>query len=89
LKTIGKIIHIEVHNLFPEASLPKFSYEDPGPDHLVMIYDSERHLCDLVEGLLVGVGRHFGQEIEFTQSLCTKRGDPHCRFEITFGPRGQ
>ncbi len=89
LKTVGEIIHVEVHKLFPEATLPKFTTEDPGPDQLIMIYDSERHLCDLAEGLLVGVGKHFGQEIQFTQTECTKRGDPHCRFEIHFGPKAE
>lgn len=86
LMTVGDIIHVEVHKLFPEATLPKFTYEDPAPDELVMIYESERHLCDLAEGLLVGVGRHFGENLAFEQTKCTKRGDPHCRFEIRFSP---
>lgn len=61
-------------------------FEDEAPDRLVMTYKSELKLCDFVEGLLGGVGKHFGEEIQFDHVQCTKRGDPHCRFELQFKP---
>ena len=85
LKTVHGTIHVEVRKLHPDATLPSFAYEDPAPDRLVMIYVSSRKVCDLASGLLQGVAEHFQETIAQEQVLCTKRGDPHCRFELTFG----
>ena len=85
LKSVDGIIHVEVKKLFPKASLPKFEYEDPSEDRLVMIYRSERKMCALAEGLFDGAAKHFRTKIEYRQSKCLLQGDDHCRFEIKFG----
>ncbi len=85
LKSVDGIIHVEVQKLFPDAILPKFEYEDPSEDRLVMKYTSQRKLCKLAEGLFNGAAKHFGESIEHTQSKCMLLGDDHCRFELKFG----
>lgn len=87
LSTVDRIIHVEVKKLHPDAVLPKFDYETPEDIDLVMIYDSPRKLCDLVTGMLNGVATHFNEELEQTQTTCTKRGDADCRFELKFSPK--
>jgi hypothetical protein len=44
LQSVHDVIHVEVKKLYPEAVLPTFSYEDPAPDRLVMLYRSGRKL---------------------------------------------
>lgn len=85
LKSVDGIIHVEMKKLHPEATLPKFDYEEPSDDTLVMIYRSERKLCPLVEGLLTGTAKHFDTQISFLQTRCIHQGNSHCRFELTFG----
>lgn len=84
LLTVETVIHVEVRKLMPDASPPRFDYEDPGPDQLVIQYKSTRKLCHLMAGLLDGVGDHFGIEIESQQTECVLDGAPHCRFELVF-----
>lgn len=87
LKTVHDTIHVEVRKLHPDAALPTFEYEDPGPDRLVMKYTSSRKACDLAVGLIEGVAESFGQTITLNHVRCTKRGDEHCRFDLQFGER--
>lgn len=56
-------IHVEVKKLYPDAELPHFTYEDCGPNELVMIYRSSRGLADLCEGLILGCYEHFGKPV--------------------------
>jgi len=62
--TIDNHIHVEVRKLYPDADLPSFSHEFRGPDELHLLYESERGLADLAEGLLLGCFHHFREEIE-------------------------
>lgn len=81
---VDHIIHVEVRKLYPDVKLPKISYEDPGPKQLVIRYESARKLCALMEGLLDGVAKHFGETIQHRQVQCMHRGNSHCRFELRF-----
>lgn len=86
LLSVDQAVHVQVHKLYPETRLPYFRYEDPAPDELVMLYDSPRRWCDLVEGLIDAIGEHFGEDIAQSHPQCRKRGDSQCRFELRFGP---
>ncbi len=82
LMTIDNVIHVEVKKLYPGAALPSFSYEDPAPDRLVMIYKSPRKLCHLAEGLISGAAEHYQSQLQMSQTQCLHRQDPQCRFEL-------
>lgn len=86
LLSIDRVVHVEVHKLYPETRLPAFRYEDPAPDRLVILYDSKRRLCDLAVGLIEGTAEFFGEQIVQTHTRCRKHGAPECRFELRFGP---
>lgn len=62
LSGIEDIIHVEVLKLYPDAQLPKFDCAREG-NQLTMIYHSDRHLADLAEGLIMGCGQHFGDNL--------------------------
>jgi len=43
-------------------------------------YTSERGLCDLLEGLVLGAAGHYEETYSIDQVLCMHRGDPACVF---------
>lgn len=88
LTTVDRVIHVEVRKLHPGAVLPSFEYEDPGEGRLVMTYRSARKLCPLAQGLIEGVGDYYEERIDQAHPACMLRGDPACRFELTFAPLG-
>lgn len=88
LLSVDRVIHVEVRKLHEGANLPYFCYEDPGPDRLVMLYDSPRGLCDVAAGLIDGAGDYFGEAIEQVHAECKQRGHSRCRFELRFTGAG-
>lgn len=84
LKTIDSVVHTEVRKLYEDARLPRFSYQDPGPNRLVMKYQSDRKLCHFMEGLIEGVAEHFKEPIRYEQTRCKLRGDEACEFDLRF-----
>lgn len=77
-------IHVEVTKLYPQSDLPDIHYKDDETDSLIMIYQSERRMCFLAEGLIAGAATYFKQEYSLLHSTCMHRGDEHCTFEIKF-----
>jgi hypothetical protein len=86
LLSVHNIIHVEVKKLMSGATPPNLFFdEDEGdPDKLTLHYESARGLCSFLEGLLAGVGEHFGVPIEFEQTACTHKGDERCTYELKF-----
>ena len=83
LKNLENYIHVEVRKLYPDAELPKFEYEYPGPDCLVMIYSSNRPFGDLAEGLILGCILHFGDPIDLKREDLTDGEKTKIRFTLT------
>ena len=81
---VHDVIHVEVKKLYPDVTLPKFTYEDASPNKLVMIYNSPRNLCFFAKGLIAQVGRHFNETITLEEPECSLHGAENCRLELTF-----
>jgi predicted hydrocarbon binding protein len=67
------------------ARPPSFEYEEPPDGRLIMYYRSERRLCLVLRGLILGVGIHFGEVVSVQETACMNDGVPRCIMEITFG----
>lgn len=65
---------------------PLFEYEVLSEDHqhMILTYDSSRHLCSLLEGCIYGAAERFGERARVRETACLKRGDQECRFEVRF-----
>ena len=65
---------------------PLFEYEVLSYDHnhMILTYDSSRHLCSLLEGCIHGAAERFGERALTREHACLKRGDSVCRFEVKF-----
>jgi hypothetical protein len=83
LKSVDKYIHVEVRKLYPDAELPGFEYETPGPDTLVLTYRSSRPFADLAEGLLIGCARHYDENIAILREDLSDGQGTAARFTLT------
>jgi hypothetical protein len=82
LPTVNHIIHPEVRKLYPGATVPDFTDHD-GPDgSMVLEYESPRRLCHLAEGLILGVGDHYGESLSVHQSACRLEGGDRCSIQV-------
>ena len=62
LEQVETYIHVEVRKLYPDAELPTFVCSRPNSkDQLHMLYESNRHMEDVCEGLIIGSLEHFAQ----------------------------
>jgi len=77
-------VHEHVTRSIVHAKPPKFEYEELPDGRLLMKYKSERKLCPVLHGLILGVGLLFSQELNVRETECLKKGDSQCVMEITF-----
>jgi Haem-NO-binding len=65
---------------------PLFEYEVLSDDHshMILTYDSSRHLCSLLDGCIHGAAERFGERVQTREFACLKRGDSVCRFDVKF-----
>ena len=57
-------IHTATTLSIPNAHPPKFEYEDPGDNTLIMTYLSNRGLMNIFIGLVRASGKHFNEELQ-------------------------
>lgn len=77
-------VHRQVTRSIPNAKPPSLLYEELPDGRLLIHYKSERLLCPVLYGLILGVGLYFEQELKVTETSCMKKGDSQCTMEITF-----
>lgn len=75
LHSLSNIIHDHVHKLHPEAELPKFVAQQLSPNHLQVIYQSERQLGDFAHGLIEASLAHFNEPASIHRTNLTDNGN--------------
>lgn len=83
LASIESNIHVEVHKLYPDAELPRFSYPERGDDRLVMDYHSTRPLAHFAHGLVDGCVAHFDDQLDVEMIDLSDGAGTSARFVIT------
>ncbi|WP_135075262.1 heme NO-binding domain-containing protein [Terasakiella sp. SH-1] len=63
-KSVDGHIHKEVLKLYPNATLPKFTCEQPDDATLRMVYTSVRPFSVLAKGLIEGTLEYYGEQAE-------------------------
>jgi hypothetical protein len=81
MKSLDNHIHVEVHSLYPDAELPKFSFDDTDPSCLIMEYESSRGLSSLAHGLMHGVLKYYNENITIKAEHIS--GNSHVRFHLS------
>jgi predicted hydrocarbon binding protein len=83
LLRVERHIHEELRASIPGAAPPRLQVRPFGADGVSIAYISERKLCELLEGLVLGTGEFYGEELVVEQSTCMHRGDDACSFFVT------
>jgi len=71
---------IEAQN--PETDPPEIDVDGVGEDAVVVEYRSNRDLCSLGQGILVGVAEELDDPCEVEEELCARDGEDHCEFHV-------
>jgi hypothetical protein len=74
LISIDSHIHVEVLKLYPDATLPKFDTQRLEDGSLEMIYQSERKMAALAEGLIEKSIAHYNSTHIITKELINEDG---------------
>lgn len=82
LENTETTIHRIVRATDPNASPPTIQALRKGPNELVIRYTSQRKMCDVAKGIIVGLGKHFREKIELQESQCMKTGGPACEIAV-------
>lgn len=77
-------VHNQVTKNIRNARPPSFEYEELPDGRLLMHYRSDRRLCAVMRGLILGVGIHFDEELQVKETSCMNNGDPQCTMEVSF-----
>lgn len=84
LLDVEEQIHETVRRTVPDSAPPRLDIVDRGDAGLSITYTSPRQLCDLLDGLVVGVSRFYGDSITIEHPLCMNRGDAAgCTFFVS------
>jgi len=82
LLTLNSVVHAEVRKSDPGSGVVAIGFRGLSGGGLELLYASERGLCDLAEGLVLGAVAHFGRDEEVTHPECMRRGDPCCVLRV-------
>jgi hypothetical protein len=76
-------IHETVRESTPLAAPPYLHVVPLGEDGVNIAYTSDRKLCELLEGLVLGVAEYYQEAVSIEQPLCMHRGDVACSVLVT------
>ena len=82
LLNIEETIHELVRHTIRGAYPPRLAVRPLGDQGVVISYTSERRLCALLEGLVVGTADYYGETFSISQAACMDRGDAACAFIV-------
>jgi len=79
---IEEKIHELVRATIAGAYPPKLHVQPLGEVGVLVSYTSDRRLCDLLVGLVLGTAEHYGEAIVVEELQCMHLGDPGCVFTV-------
>jgi len=75
LESIDNYIHPNVLKLYPEAKLPRFKHVNISSKQMKLKYISSRKMSKFAEGLIIGAGKYFNQELIVVVDECLRNGE--------------
>jgi len=78
-----EIVYERVAAQDEDSDLPAVETEADGGD-VVVTYDSERKLCSVARGVVLGVADHYDDDVTITEPECARKGADRCRLRIAF-----
>jgi hypothetical protein len=78
---IHELVRASIHGARP----PRLNVRPLGERGVCITYTSERGLCALLEGLVAGTARYYGEDFEIEQIMCMHDGGLACTFLVQPG----
>lgn len=75
-------IHALVRTTIPGARPPRLHVHPLKEAGVLISYTSERRLCRVLEGLVLGTAEKLGETVDVDEVQCMQRGDPGCVFTV-------
>lgn len=85
---IEERIHELVRATIPGATPPRLHVQRLGGEGVLISYTSERQLCRLLEGLILGSAEELGPKVDVEEVQCMFRDDPGCVFTVVASEHG-
>ncbi len=85
LGQVESAIHVEVKKLYPDAELPRFSYQFPDSHHMEITYQSPRPFASLALGLMQGAIDFFDEPVRIQSVRPDEGNGNNARFVLTRG----
>ena len=79
---IEEKIHELVRTTIPGSRPPRLHVKPLDDTGVLIAYTSERGLCRLLEGLVLGTAEHYGETVVVEEIQCMRHGDPGCVFTV-------
>lgn len=82
LQSVEEYIHVEVKKLYPDAELPSVIATLKDPNHLNIVYRSDRNMGDLAHGLIEGCIKHFDEPIDIRRTRPSEEAGHQTEFDL-------
>ncbi len=83
LENASAKIHDAIHRHNPRRNPPELRTTRIDEHRMKLTYQSERKLCFVAKGIIIGLSRKFDERIEVRETQCMHNGAERCHFEIT------
>jgi hypothetical protein len=87
-KTLDLIANTEetIHEMLrsegSQTNPPRLQCRRAGPDQVVVTYTSPRKLCALAKGIIIGVGKHYGERVTIAEPTCMLKDAAACQLIV-------
>jgi hypothetical protein len=82
LENASNKIHDAIHRHNPRRNPPELRATRQGEHRMLLTYHSERRLCFVAKGIVKGLSKKYGEDIEVRETQCMHYGAERCHFEI-------
>ena len=80
-------IHEALRGAETNTSPPELKCERQSDQEVSVIYTSPRKMCMFAKGIVRGVAKHYGEQIDIQEPTCMLNGDQQCELVIRTTPR--
>ncbi len=87
LENVEETIHGVVRARNKKATPPQLICHRVASREVLVNYRSERKLCQLAQGMILGVAGHYGERIQLLEETCMHRNDESCKIWVALGRR--
>lgn len=78
-----EMIHEVLRGAWKNTNPPKLHCLRSGAHEVTVTYTSSRKMCPLAKGIIRGIAKHYGEQVNISEPSCMLRGDAACQLLVT------